>query len=195
MNGFDETFDWVVVGSGAGAMVSALVMHQAAKSVLVLEKCSQVGGTTAKSGGMLWIPNNRFMHEAGDGDSTESAMQYLDALCENLPGSTREKRLAYVVEGPKMVDFLVGCGVELERASAFWPDYYDELPGGVKTSRSVVAKPFDKKRLGAWETAVHRATRSTGRPARARRAATASPRPASPRPDPRRPATTASRRR
>ena len=151
MSGFDETFDWVVVGSGAGAMVSALVMHQAAKSVLVLEKCSQVGGTTAKSGGMLWIPNNRFMHEAGDGDSTEAAMQYLDALCEDLPGSTREKRLAYVVEGPRMVDFLVGCGVELERASAFWPDYYDELPGGVKTSRSVVAKPFDKKRLGAWE--------------------------------------------
>ena len=50
-----------------------------------------------------------------------------------------------------MVDFLVDQGIELERGSKFWPDYYDELPGGCKTSRTVVAKPFDKKQLGEWE--------------------------------------------
>ncbi|MFD1613256.1 FAD-dependent oxidoreductase [Sphingomonas tabacisoli] len=151
MDGFDETFDWVVVGSGAGSAVSALVMRQAGKSVLILEKTPLVGGTTAKSGGVMWIPNNRFMREAGETDSTEAAIRYLDAVCEDLPGSSHEKRLAYVVEAPKMIDFLVEQGVELERGSAFWPDYYDEVPGGVKTSRTVVAKPFDKKQLGPWE--------------------------------------------
>ncbi|HYD06704.1 MAG TPA: FAD-binding protein, partial [Reyranella sp.] len=130
MSDFDELFDWVVVGSGAGSMVSALVMREAGKSVLVLEKTGLVGGTTAKSGGVMWIPNNRFIRDAGETDSAEAAMRYLDGLCENLPGSTPEKRLAYVTEAPKMIDFLVERGVELERGSDFWPDYYDERPGG-----------------------------------------------------------------
>ena len=150
MAGFDETFDWVVVGSGAGSMVSALVMRGAGKSVAILEKAAFVGGTTAKSGGVIWVPNNRFMKEAGVADSTEAGIAYLEAACADLPGSTPEKRAAYVTEAPRMIDFLVDCGVELERGSAFWPDYYDELPGGCKTSRTVVAKPFDTKQLGAW---------------------------------------------
>ena len=53
MTGFDEAFDWVVVGSGAGSMASALVMRRAGKSVLILEKTAFVGGTTAKSGGVV----------------------------------------------------------------------------------------------------------------------------------------------
>lgn len=154
MSGFDESFDWVVVGSGAGSMASALVMRTAGKSVLVLEKEPFLGGTTAKSGGVIWVPNNRFMREAGDPDSAEAAITYLDALAEkeggDTPGSTREKRLAYVDQAPRMVDFLVDRGVELERASDFWPDYYDGLPGGCKTSRTVTAAPFNKKELGAW---------------------------------------------
>jgi 3-oxosteroid 1-dehydrogenase len=148
MSGFDETFDWVVVGSGAGSMASALVMRAAGKSVLILEKTPFVGGTTAKSGGVIWVPNNRFMNGA---DSAAGAIVYLDAVCEDLPGSSHEKRLAYVTEAPKMIDFLVGQGIALERGSEFWPDYYDDMPGGCKTSRTVVAKPFNKKALGPWE--------------------------------------------
>ena len=154
MSGFDETFDWIVVGSGAGSMSSALVMRRAGKSVLILEKAATVGGTTAKSGGVMWIPGNRFMAEQGDPDSAEAAITYLDAVCTDgpeFPGTSHERRLAYVAEAPKMVDFLMGEGVALERGSQFWPDYYDELPGGCKTSRTVVAKPFDKKQLGEWE--------------------------------------------
>ncbi|MET0251997.1 MAG: FAD-dependent oxidoreductase, partial [Novosphingobium sp.] len=156
MSQFDETYDWVVVGSGAGSMTSALVMRQAGKSVLILEKTAFVGGTTAKSGGVIWVPNNRFMREAGDHDSAEAAIAYLDSLAEDVPGTSHEKRLTYVVEAPKMVDFLVERGVELERGSDFWPDYYDEAPGGCKTSRTVVAKPFDKKQLGDWEPRLRR---------------------------------------
>ena len=151
MSQFDETFDWVVVGSGAGSMASALVMRQAGKSVLILEKTPFVGGTTAKSGGVIWVPNNRFMAQAGVADSAEAGIAYLDAVCEDLPGSSHEKRLAYVQEAPRMIDFLVEQGVALERASEFWPDYYDEAQGGCKTTRCVVAKPFDKKQLGLWE--------------------------------------------
>lgn len=149
MHNFDETFDWVVVGSGAGSMSSALVMRKAGKSVLIVEKTPFIGGTTAKSGGVIWVPNNRFMQAAGVKDSAEAAITYLDAVAEDVPGTSHEKRLAYVTEAPKMIDFLVEEGVALERASKFWPDYYDDQPGGCKTSRCVTPKFFNKAELGA----------------------------------------------
>ncbi|WP_185997183.1 FAD-binding protein [Novosphingobium aerophilum] len=146
---FDESFDWVVVGSGAGSMASALLMKQAGKSVLILEKAPWVGGTTAKSGGVMWIPNNRFM-DPGE-DSFEQACTYLDAVVpdgEDSPGTSSERRRTYAREATRMLDFIVGQGVAMERGSRFWPDYYDELPGGMKTSRTVTALPFDKNVLG-----------------------------------------------
>ena len=151
MSGFDETFDWVVVGSGAGSMSSGLLMRQAGKSVVVLEKTAFFGGTTAKSGGVMWIPNNPFM-DPGE-DSAEKGITYLDAVVgddSDAPGTSHEKRLAYVNEAPKMVEFLLKQGVALVRGSKFWPDYYDNLPGGCETSRTVIAPPFDKKELGEW---------------------------------------------
>ncbi len=156
MSGFDETFDWVVVGSGAGSMASALVMRHAGKTALILEKTPFIGGTTAKSGGVIWVPNNRFMREAGVEDSAAAGITYLDAAAEEGPGTSHEKRLAYVNESPKMIDFLVDQGIALERGSAFWPDYYDDLPGGCKTSRTVTAKPFNTKELGAWRTKLRK---------------------------------------
>jgi 3-oxosteroid 1-dehydrogenase len=103
----------------------------------------------------MWIPNNRFMREAGDSDSVEAAIAYLDAVTatdpNDAPGTSRERRLAYVQEAPRMIDFLVDQGLKLERASDFWPDYYDELPGGCKTTRSVVAQLFDTNELGDWQ--------------------------------------------
>ena len=157
MTGFDETFDWVVVGSGAGSMSSGLVMRQAGKSVVVLEKTQYFGGTTCKSGGVMWIPNNGFMN-AGE-DSEEKAVAYLEAVVgddSDAPGTSRDKRLAYVREAPRSVEFLISQGVKLERGSEFWPDYYDELPGGCKTSRTVTALPFNKKELGDWEPRLRR---------------------------------------
>tara|TARA_R110001599_G_scaffold26856_2_gene94585 strand:- start:24596 stop:26284 length:1689 start_codon:yes stop_codon:yes gene_type:complete len=149
---YDETYDWVVVGSGAGSFSSALVMRQAGKSVLILEKTGFAGGTTAKSGGVMWIPANRFMLEDGEEDSVEAAMTYLDSLQEldggDAPGTSSEKRRAYLAEAAKAVDFLFDQGVKLRRGPTFWPDYYDELPGGCKTSRTVVAEPFNLKELG-----------------------------------------------
>jgi len=149
MADFDETFDWVVVGSGAGSMSSALLMKQAGKSCVILEKAQWVGGTTCKSGGVMWIPANRFM-DPGE-DSTEQGVLYLNSLVQDepdAPGTSPERRRTYVVEAPRMLDFIIGQGVAMERGSTFWPDYYDEMPGGVKTSRTVTAIPFNKAELG-----------------------------------------------
>ena len=122
---FDETFDFVVVGSGGGSMCAALVMRKAGKSVVVLEKTDLIGGTTSRSGGVMWIPNNRFMKEAGIADSYEQAMQYMEATAGqsvDAPGSTLERRQAYVTEGPKMIDFLVEQGIKMRRSPS-WPEY------------------------------------------------------------------------
>jgi 3-oxosteroid 1-dehydrogenase len=148
---FDEEFDWIIAGSGAGSFVSALVMRKAGKSVLILEKTPYVGGTTAKSGGMIWVPNNRFIRAEEPDESADKGLTYLNAVCEDLPGSSPAKRAAYVTEASRMIDFLVDAGIALERGSNFWPDYYDDVPGGCQTSRTVVAKPFNKKELGDWE--------------------------------------------
>ncbi len=153
MSGFDEMVDLVVVGSGGGSMCAGLLMRSAGKSVLILEKTDLVGGTTARSGGVMWIPDNPFMRRDGVDDSYEKAATYLDTLVgdrEDTPGATRARRHAYLREAPRMVDFLMGQGIKLRRV-AYWPDYYDELPGGSAPGRTVVAELFDLNQLGPWK--------------------------------------------
>ncbi|MFT3930655.1 MAG: FAD-dependent oxidoreductase [Spongiibacteraceae bacterium] len=147
-----ETFDFVVVGSGGGSMCAALVLRKAGKSVLILEKTDLVGGTTAISGGVMWIPNNRFMKAEGVADSREQAITYLDNVVGDhpeQPGATRERRIAYVDEAPKMLDFLVEQGIKLRRIPS-WPDYY-KAPGESVPGRTVVSELFDINQLGAWK--------------------------------------------
>ena len=153
MSDFDETFDFVVVGSGGGSMCAALVMREAGKSVLILEKTGLIGGTTARSGGVMWIPNNPIMKHHGIQDSPEKAMTYLDNVVgdhEDAPAATRARRQAYATEAPRMVDFLLGQGIRLTRVSS-WPDYYDERPGGSVPGRTVVAELFNTNLLGPWK--------------------------------------------
>lgn len=152
MTAFDEVFDFVVIGSGGGSMCAGLLMRSTGKGVVILEKTTLVGGTTSRSGGVMWIPNNRFMKRDGVEDSFEKAATYLDAVSGNrtdAPGATRERRLKYLTEAPCMVDFLVNQGIRLTRASQ-WPDYYDDLPGGSVAGRTVIAELFNAKELGSW---------------------------------------------
>src|SRR4051812_47704000 len=148
----DETFDFVIVGSGAGSLCAALLMRSVGKRVLVLEKLDKVGGTTATSGGVMWIPNNRLMKTE---DSREKAIAYLDALAEGeeaaAPAATRERRLAFLEEGPKMIDFLVNQGIKLRWIPSY-PDYYTGKPGALETSRTITSELFDMSRLGAWKS-------------------------------------------
>src|SRR5262245_66149080 len=108
-----ESFDFVVVGSGAGSMSAALALRKAGKSVVILEKTALVGGTTATSGGVMWIPNNRFMQSEGIRDSVEDAVKYLEAIAGDPqvnPGASRARIRKSVEEAPKMIDFLVSPG-------------------------------------------------------------------------------------
>jgi 3-oxosteroid 1-dehydrogenase len=153
MIAFDESFDFVVVGSGGGSMCAGLVMRSAGKSVLILEKTALVGGTTARSGGVMWIPNNPFMKRDGVEDSAAKAATYLDAVLgdqHDAPGASRERRRTYLTEAPAMVDFLGSQGVKLTRVSE-WPDYYDDRPGGSVAGRTVVAQLFNANELGTWK--------------------------------------------
>lgn len=150
MSGFDEAFDFVVVGSGGGSMCAALVARAAGKSAVVLEKTDLIGGTTARSGGVMWIPDNPYMANAGVPDSLEAAAQYLDAVVgdhNDTPGASKARRKAFLEQGPRMLDFLTGKGLKFSRISN-WPDYYDEAPGSSVPGRTVVADLFDANELG-----------------------------------------------
>ena len=149
----NETFDFVVVGSGGGSMCAALALRAAGKGVLILEKTDLVGGTTAISGGVMWIPDNRFMKSEGIDDSPEQAIAYLDAVVgdhDDTPGASRERRRAYVEQAPQMIDFLVSQGIRLRRIPS-WPDYY-AAPGESVPGRTVVSELFDINRLGEWKS-------------------------------------------
>lgn len=147
-----EQFDFVIVGSGGGSMCAALVLRAAGKSVLVLEKTDLVGGTTAISGGVMWIPANRYMREAGIADDAEAATAYLDAVvgdADDAPGATPARRRAYIEQAPRMVDYLVQQGIALRRVPS-WPDYC-AAPGESEAGRTVVSELFDLNELGEWK--------------------------------------------
>jgi 3-oxosteroid 1-dehydrogenase len=153
MADFDETFDFLIAGSGAGSMVAALYLRSVGMRVLILEKTDMIGGSTARSGGVMWIPNNPFMARDGVEDSVEQAAAYLDSVVgshDDAPAATLARRRRFLSEAPRMVEFLLSQGIELDRPR-YWPDYYDERPGGSAPGRTVVARPFDVNELGPWK--------------------------------------------
>ncbi|MEO6717023.1 MAG: FAD-binding protein [Novosphingobium sp.] len=144
-------FDFVVVGSGGGSVPAALVMHEAGKRVLIIEKQSKIGGTSAFSGGVIWIPNNHHVNDEGGGDSHERSRTYLDGLIGETggPGASPERRDAYIRHGADMIRFLEKQGMKF--LHAHWPDYYDSRPGGIAEGRSLCAPLFDVGELGEWK--------------------------------------------
>jgi 3-oxosteroid 1-dehydrogenase len=147
---FDETYDLVVVGSGAGSMCAALVAADAGLTTAVFEKQAKVGGSTGLSGGVLWLPNNPLMQRDGVEDSYEDSRRYLDAaVTYDGPGTTPARREAFLTSGPEMITFLEKRGMLFERAEGYC-DYYDELPGGSVHGRTVHVKLFDINELGEW---------------------------------------------
>lgn len=156
-NTWDATCDLLIVGSGAGAVVAALAAKHAGKLPLVVEKTDKLGGSTALSGGVLWIPNNPVSQRAGTGDTEAQARIYLDACVGDVgPASSRARRDAFLREGPRVVEFLEGAGMKFIHAEGY-SDYHEgELPGGVARGRSIVAKPFNVRRLGAGASLLRR---------------------------------------
>jgi 3-oxosteroid 1-dehydrogenase len=155
MSNWDETADFVIVGSGGGSMCAALACVDMGLRPLILEKEPLVGGSTAMSGGILWIPGNALMAEAGVADSPELGLKYLQGLVPEQPGSTLARKQAYVNTGPKMVDWLRSKGIPFVYCRG-WPDYYDEQPGGQPQGRSLGMALFDVRKLGKWKDKLRR---------------------------------------
>lgn len=135
-----ESYDVVVVGSGAAGALAALRAADLGLSVLIVEKAHKYGGTSATSGGVMWVPNNQL---TPNDDNREKALEYIDSL---LRGEVQRDRLeAYIDEAPKMVHFLKDQGVPVVQAA--WPDYFQEAPQA-RADRSVLVDTFDGRELG-----------------------------------------------
>src|SRR4029079_16399123 len=97
-----ETYDFIIIGSGAASVCAALVAQAAGKRALIVEKTNLFGGSTSMSGGVLWIPNSRQMHAGVVTDSYELARTYIDACVGDAgAASSPERRHAYLTEAPK----------------------------------------------------------------------------------------------
>ncbi len=142
-----STYDVVVVGSGGGALTGAITAEKNGLKALVLEKLDTWGGSSAFSGGGLWIPNNFLMRERGLLDSEEEALQYMEEVIDDVgPASSRERKEAYVKNAPLMVEMLRDMGFQWIQAE-FYPDYYPEKLGG-KVGRCIEGAIFNGRKLG-----------------------------------------------
>lgn len=136
--------DVLVIGSGAGGLATAITARKHGLDVLVVEKESVFGGTTAFSGGVLWIPGNSHC-PASRSDSRDAVREYL----RNETGVFFDPEVvdAFLDEAPKMVEWF-----ERETSVKFvptlYPDYHPTVKGGVDIGRSILAAPFDIQGLG-----------------------------------------------
>ena len=138
--------DVLVAGSGAGGLAAAVTARKAGLEVIVAEKEPWFGGTTALSGGWLWIPNHPMQRGIGVADSMEDAATYL--LHEAGEKYDPERVEAFLSAGPKMVDFFTRETAVQFDASATFSDYHPDAPGGRAGGRSIVARAYDGRELG-----------------------------------------------
>jgi len=140
-------FDVVVAGSGAAGMTAALTAANRGLSVLVIEKTGHFGGSTARSGGGVWVPGNEVLSRAGVADTPEQASAYLEYVAGDCVPAVR--RAAVLEHGPAMLE-LVRANTPVNFAWVpNYADYYPEAPGGLASGRTVEPVPFDGRVLGA----------------------------------------------
>ena len=157
--GSDHTVDVLVVGSGAGAMVSAITAHDGGASVLIIEKDNQYGGNSARSGGGMWIPGNHLMKADGIEDSPETVLTYMKAVIRETIGDrveAEEVRLkTYIKKAPEMFKYICdNAGLNAQRVSGY-PDYHPFKPGWSK-ERLVESKMFNARQLGDDYLTLHK---------------------------------------
>ncbi|MCY3640497.1 MAG: FAD-dependent oxidoreductase, partial [Gammaproteobacteria bacterium] len=146
MNHWDFRTDLAVIGSGAAGLAAALTASIDGLDALVIEKTGHYGGTTALSGGVLWIPGNARMQRSSADDDMERALTYLEHHVGNRVG--RERLRAFVTNAPRMLDHLLRHSqLDVETFFGF-PDYRPHSPGAATEDRSVEPRVFAGRRLG-----------------------------------------------
>ena len=146
-NDFDLEVDWLVAGAGAAGMTGAIVAQQLGASVLVVEKEPVYGGTTAKSGGVAWIPANHRQAEVGIKDSVEEGYDYLKGLIGDTVSDARIR--AYAERAGEMLRFMAQHSHVDYSALPAYMDYYEEVPGYKQGGRSMDTGTFSLRRLGS----------------------------------------------
>ncbi len=142
---WNETYDVVVLGSGAAGLTAALVATIEEKRTLLIEKSDRIGGTSALSSGSAWIPNNSYQRRSGVVGDDLAVMAYLDALIGDC--SSRPLREAFVAAGPEMLAYFE------KHIALRWlmydvqPDYHMELAGARVGGRALMPLPFDGREL------------------------------------------------
>ena len=140
-------FDVVVVGSGAAGMTAALTAAHHGLRVVVIEKTDRFGGSTARSGGGLWLPGNEVLRKAGVRDTPEQARAYLAFVAGG--DVTAERQRALLEHGPAMLAFVrASTPVDFAWVPGY-ADYYPEAPGGLAQGRSIEPVPLNGRVLGA----------------------------------------------
>ena len=150
----EHRFDVIVVGTGAAGLSAALAASVNGASVLVIEKAEVIGGTTAMSGGCIWVPGHHRMHELGATDSRDAALEYIRAVSPDGWHNAEEPLwAAFVDTAPEMLKF-----VEAHSPTRFIPnrdpDPYAELPGGKTFGRNVAAAPMRPAIVGPWRDKI-----------------------------------------
>ena len=145
----DTTVDLLIVGSGTG-MAAALAAHEHGLTSLIVEKSSYVGGSTARSGGALWLPASEVIEDGGGGDSTERARTYLDSVVDGTAPS--ERSAAFLAHIDATVDLLR----RTTPMRLFWAkdysDYHPESTGGAASGRTCECRPLDTSVLGEYRS-------------------------------------------
>jgi 3-oxosteroid 1-dehydrogenase len=142
---WDAEVDVLIVGSGAAAMTAAVVARKNHADVLVLEKSELYGGSSATSGGVVWIPATRQAKQAGSDDTPEDGFKYIRAL--TAPEVPDSLIWAFVNNGPKMLDWMEENS-EVKYMTTHYCDYHPNLPGGKTAFRSHDAAPIHGSALG-----------------------------------------------
>ena len=140
-----DEYDAIVVGAGAGGLTAACTAAMKGCSVLLAEQAEVVGGTTAISGGMVWLPANHKMAAAQRPDSLDAARAYLQAAA---PGADRVRLEAFLAHGDEALrDLEAHTSLRLQPVLTY-PDYYPQLPGATAGGRVLEPVPFDARALG-----------------------------------------------